>query len=114
MTNPHFSHTQSAIERIVMRRVYRVRVLRGVFSGVTLGCVFLALALYGLGQEVWVAHVFENAPASLNGALYFWTYAFEHTRLTVQGLTLLTLASLIYLARATARNLVSLLTPARV
>jgi len=107
MTNP------SNIERIVMRRVHTVRVIRPLFSAGALAFFILAIALWGVGKEVWVARVFENAPSTLADASRFWLYAFEHTRLTVQALALLTLASLIYLARATASLIGSVLTPAR-
>ena len=104
MTNP------SNIERVVMHRVHTIRILRGVFSGTTAACLLLLLTLYGVGREVWVARVFENAPATFTEASRFWLSAFEHTRLVVQALAL---ASLIYLARATARLIGSVLTPAR-
>jgi len=109
MSNP------SNIERVVMRRVHTIRILRSVFSGFTVGCLVLAVALLGIGREVWVAHVFQNAPTS-GGVLAigrFYLAAFENTRFLVQALALTTLATLIYLARETARNLVSLLAPVR-
>lgn len=88
-----------------MRRVYRIRVLRFFFSGLFVGSLVLAVALYGLGREVWVARVFANGPHDLFGHAWYLGYAFEHTRLVVQALTTLTLASLVYLARSIARTL---------
>ena len=91
------------IEKNVMRRVHAIRVLRFVFSGFTVGCVLLAIALWGIGREVWVARVFANGPRDLVGHAFYLAYAFEHTRIIVQSLTLITLASVIYLARETVR-----------
>jgi hypothetical protein len=108
MHNRNLSHSQSDIERVVMRRVLVIRILRPLLSVGTLAVLIFALALWGIGREVWVAHVFENAPTTLSAASRFWLYAFEHTRLVVQALTLLTLGSLIYVARATTRPLASL------
>ncbi len=97
----------SDIERVTMRRVRRVRVLRMVFSGVTASGVVLALALWGIGREVWVAKVFSNGPQDLLGRSGYLTYAFVHTRLIVQALALLALAAFLALARATARLVAS-------
>jgi len=107
MTNP------SPIERVVMRRVHTIRLIRPFFSLGALALFILALALWGIGREVWVARVLENAPTSPTLLPTFYLAAFENTRLTVQVLTLATLASFIYLARASARSLSSILTPAR-
>ena len=99
----------SSIEKTVMRRVRRIRILRSVFSAFTASCVVLLLALWGIGREVWVAKVFANGPQDLLGRAWYLSYAFEHTHLIVQALSLFALASLIYLARATARLIASLL-----
>lgn len=96
-------NNQTNIERIVMRRVRAIRVLRMVFSSATASCLILFAALYGIGREVWVAQVFANAPTDAIGHARYMLYALEHTRLTVQVLTLLTATSLVYLARETAR-----------
>jgi hypothetical protein len=104
----------SDIERVVLRRVRTIRMLRPLLSAGTLAVLIFALALWGIGREVWVARVFENAPASPTLLPTFYLAAFEHTRLTVQMLTLATLASLVYFARACARNISTLFfTPAR-
>ncbi|MHB1769520.1 MAG: hypothetical protein ACYCPH_00310 [Minisyncoccota bacterium] len=98
-------NNRSPIERVVMRRVHRIRVLRPLISRGTLAALVLVIALWGIGREVWVARVFENAPRNTALLPQFYIAAFDHTRLIVQALTLLTLASLIYLARETARAL---------
>lgn len=110
MSNP------SNIERVVMRRVHTVHFIRPFFSVGALAFVVLTAALWGIGREVWVAHVLENAPHS-GGVLAigrFYLAAFENTRFLVQVLALTTLATLVYLARETSRNLASFLISARV
>jgi len=108
------NNAMTDIEKNVMRRVRVIRILRPVFSGFTVGCLVLVVALWGIGREVWVAQVFRNAPADFLSLPNFYLSAFNHTRLIVQALTILTLASVIYLARETARALSSIFTPARV
>ena len=106
---------QSNIEKIVMQRVYRMRVLRFLFSNAMLAAFVAMLALWGVGREVWVARVVENMPhtGGFAAAFAFWVAAFSHTRLVVQGLALITLAALAALARETARLVASVLTPLR-
>ena len=113
MTN-NIMTDQSSIERTVMHRVQRMYILRYVFSGVTASCLLLLLTLYGIGRAVWVARVFENAPQDFAAALQFYLAAFSQTELIVQALTLLTLLSAFYLARATARIIASALNPVRI
>lgn len=94
---------RSRIERIVMQRVHLIRALRfAVSSGVFSALVFV-LALWGIGREVWVAHVLQNAPAHPVDILRFYIAAFLHTRLPVQALVVLALAALAYVAREAAR-----------
>ena len=105
------TNTQTDIERIVMRRVRLIRILKlvistAVFAGLTLGS-----ALWGIGKEVWVARVFENAPVGSGDLFAFYLSAFTHTSLLVQALTLLTLTSVLFLAYETARFFMSFLTP---
>lgn len=102
---------QSNIERIVMRRVLLIRILRLVISTAVLAVLTTIAALWGIGKEVWVARVFENAPHNIGNLPNFYFAAFMHTHLIVQILTLLTLASLIYLAWETVRLIAHILTP---
>lgn len=104
----------SDIERIVMRRVRVIRLLRPLLSTSALASLVFVAALWGIGREVWVARVIADAPhQGLLPLGYFYLTAFERTRLAVQALTITTLVSLIYLARVTARNFSALLTPVR-
>lgn len=106
----------SNIERAVMRRVHTIHILRPLISSGMLAALVLMAALWGIGREVWVARVFQNMPHSANfeALTRFYVDAFSHTRLIVQALTILTLASVIYLARETARLLSSLASLARI
>lgn len=94
---------QSNIERVVMRRILLIRILRLIISTFVLAVLTTIAALWGIGKEVWVARVFENAPSDLVDLPRFYLAAFTHAHLIVQILTLLTLASLIYLAREVVR-----------
>lgn len=107
MTNP------TNIERVVMRRVRRVRVLRVLFSDTVLATVAATAALYAIGREVWVAKVFENGPQDLIGHAAYLFYAFLHTHLSVELLVLTTLVTITILAHKTARVFVSFFTPTR-
>ncbi len=93
----------STIERIVMRRVHLIRVLRFVISGGALSMLVSTLALWGIGREVWVARVLQNAPANLLDVPGFYLAAFSHTHVVVQVLTLLVGASFCYLAYEVVR-----------
>ncbi len=105
MNNP------SPIERTVMRRVRIIRTLRPLVSMETIASLILILTLWGIGREVWVARVFQNAPQDFLQLPHFYLAAFSHTRTIVQALTVFTLASVIYLARETARTISSALVP---
>jgi hypothetical protein len=103
---------ESNIEKVVMKRVQRIHTLSYFINGFVASGIVLALALYGIGREVWVARVFQNGPSGFLGHSLYLTYAFDHTRLPVQLLSLLVLLSLIYLARESAKLISATLTPA--
>jgi hypothetical protein len=105
---------QSNIEKNVMRRIYIIRMLKPIISSAALAAVVCVFALYGIGREVWVARVFTNGPQNVIGRSFYLVYAFEHTRIVVQSLVILTFASLIYLARETARAFSFIFTPTTV
>ena len=107
MTNP------SNIERVVMRRVHTLRMLNAAFSLTTLSAAAVVLALWGIGREVWVAKVFANGPQDTLGHAIYLAYAFLHTQFLVQALTLVALAGVVYIARASARLIAETLVPAR-
>ncbi|MFZ3043750.1 MAG: hypothetical protein WA058_01425 [Minisyncoccia bacterium] len=97
MTNP------SDIERIVMRRVHLIRILGLIISTAVLAVFATIAALWGIGKEVWVARIFENAPSRIGDLPNFFIAAFFHTNILVQALVVLTLVSLIYLVREMVR-----------
>lgn len=96
-------NNQSNIEAVVMRRVRRIHTLSYFINSFVASAIVLAAALYGIGREVWVSRVFANGPQNFLGHSLYLAYAFEHTRLPVQVLSLLVLLSIVYLARETAR-----------
>lgn len=100
---------QSNIERIVMRRVRLIRLLALIVSTATLAVLTFVAALWGIGREVWVARIIQNAPTDFAGLAVFYFTAFTGTHLIVQVLTLLTLTSFIFLVREIVRALSSLL-----
>ena len=102
---------QSNIERAVMRRIHIIRILGLVISTGMLAILTLVLALWGIGKEVWVARVFQNAPSDITNLPNFFISAFGHTRLIVQILAILTFVSFVYLARATASAISSVFIP---
>ena len=111
--NNDMTDDRSHIERIVMRRVHLIRILQLVISTVVLALLTAVATLWGIGREVWVARVLENAPLHIEDLPNFYIAAFLHTHLIVQVLTVLTLASLLYLAIETARLLVDISKPVR-
>lgn len=96
-----------------MRRIYIVRALQPLVSRGALAAFVFIVALWGIGREVWVAQVLANGPQDPFGHTQYLFYAFNHTRLIVQGLVLLTLAAFIYLARELVRGVSSAFTPVR-
>lgn len=114
MTNNTMIDTHTDIERIVMRRVHLIRILKLIISTAVFATLAFVAALWGIGQEVWVAHVFENSPDGFFGRLGYLWYAFTHTRLLVQVLTVLTLTSLGFLIREVIRLALNLFAPSRV
>ena len=102
----------SDIERTVMRRVRMVHALQPFASMGMLAALICIAALWGIGREVWVAHVFQNAPhAGLVSLGRFYVAAFEHTKLAVQALVLVTGASALLFAQALLRPMTGLVAP---
>ncbi len=92
-------NANSALKKRVMLRVRTVHVTRRIFSNTTLSAVVFVLALWGIGREVWVARVFQNAPSltNIDAAAHFFLYAFLDTRLIVQALSIVALGALVWL-----------------
>lgn len=104
---------ETAIERVVMRRVRLIRLLALIISTATLAILTFVAALWGIGKEVWVARVFQNTPADFSHLPNFFFAAFMHTSFIVQALTLLTLASFVFLVLEIVRVLSSVFSPTR-
>lgn len=104
---------ETPIERIVMRRIHLIRVLRLIISTVVLAILSFVAALWGIGKEVWVARILENAPRDFAGLLHFYIVAFLHTHIIVQMLTVLTLGSFLYLIVELARLVSDFFAPVR-
>ena len=74
----------------VMRRVYIVSYIRRALSPVALKVYATTFLLYGIGQQVFVAKVFDNAPSLFSPleSLNFFARAFMGTEALVQVLVL--------------------------
>lgn len=99
--------TDSTIHTNVMRRVRTIHALRSASTGAGASVLLLVLSLYLIGKEVWVARVWHNMPSLSHVGSFatFFTYAFTHTRFSVQVLTLLVIFALLWLARESVRIL---------
>ncbi len=97
----------STISRTVMRRVHTIHAIQPLFSGTAFASLLLLVALWGIGREVWVAHVIQNM-SSLTDVIAlerFIVAAFLNTGLLVQALSILTLAAAVWLVRDGVRSL---------
>ncbi|MFZ1075398.1 MAG: hypothetical protein WAN50_03435 [Minisyncoccia bacterium] len=93
----------SNTERIVMQRVYLIRALRLAISSSVFSMLVTLLALWGIGREVWVAHVLQNAPVNMTDLPRFYLLAFDRTRFIVQALIVLAILAFAILVREVAR-----------
>lgn len=91
----------------VMRRVRTIHTLRSASTGAGASILLLVLSLYLIGREVWVARVWHNMPsiADVGSFATFFTYAFTHTRFSVQVLTLLVIFAVLWFIREFVRAL---------
>ncbi len=98
---------ESNIHANVMRRVHTIHFLQSPVTTLALTAIVFALALWGIGREVWVARVFHNmpSPSDFDAVLRFTLSAFIDTRFIVQALSIIALGALIWLAANTTRLL---------
>lgn len=89
-----------------MRRVRVIHAVRPLVSGTALASAFFLLALWGIGREVWVAHVVANLElaARAGNIVTFLAAAFLNTRFVVQLLTLVALAAIVYVFSESLRT----------
>ena len=99
--------TNTTIHTNVMRRVRTIHALRSASTGAGASVLLLVLSLYLIGREVWVARIWHNMPSIVDVGSFttFFTYAFTHTRFSVQVLTLLVIFAVLWLAREYIRLL---------
>ncbi len=90
--------SNSSISANVMRRVRVIHTVRPLVSGTTLASFLFLLAVWGIGREVWVAHVIANMPSTgdVTAVVRFFVSAFLNTRFVVQVLTVLAGGALVY------------------
>ena len=107
-------NNSSNIELVVMRRIRLIRILTLIISTVTLAVLAGVAALWGIGREVWVAHVFQNMPrvTDVNQFITFWLAAFTNTSFLVQMLVVFTALSFLFLIRELVRFIASFFSPA--
>ncbi len=91
----------SQLKQNVMRRVHTIRMLRPLTSDIVVAPVLFAVALYGIGQQVWVERVFANMPSvfDLAAMFRFFVAAFVQTEFIVQVLAVLALVAALWVAR---------------
>jgi hypothetical protein len=95
--NRNHMTTHSSISNTVMRRVRIIHAVRPLLSSTALGSLLFLLALYGIGREVWVAHVVQNLEqVGMASTLNFLIAAFLNTRFIVQVLTLIAGGAFVY------------------
>lgn len=97
----------SRTKNIVLARAHAVYFFRPLFTRPSAALLTLAVALYLIGQKVWVARVFENMPNPVHvlAVARFFEAAFLNTHFIVQVLTVIAFGAAIWLARECARVL---------
>lgn len=81
--------TNDELKKKIMRRVYTIYVLRKVFNPLMYRLYLLVALLGGVASFVSISNVVANMPRYGISNLYdFSMYAFLHTEVTVQVLTL--------------------------
>ncbi len=90
----------SQLGKNIMRRVYIVTYLRRILSPFAVKFYIASMCLWGIGQKVFVASVFHNAPGRIDlfGNINFFGSAFTSTKIIVQVLIVATLLALVWLA----------------
>lgn len=102
------NNLDSSLKIRVMQRVRVIHMLRPVLSSTVLAALLFLVALWGVGQEVFVAHVFANMPPLVNVAAVtrFFVSAFVNTRFVVQAFSIVALGAFIWLVRDLVRTVV--------
>lgn len=89
----------SILKQRVMRRVYAIWALRKIFSPGMVKMYLVAVFLWELGRQVFVAEIFSNSPRLIDvgESAQFFVSAFTGTNIVVQGIVvaLLVIATLL-------------------
>ena len=101
------TQTRSRVSSVVMRRVRLIHALSPLMTAGSFAALLLLLALYGIGREVWVAHVLANMPPlfQIGDVARFAVAAFVNTRFVVQVLSVVALGAFIWVMRDLVRLL---------
>jgi hypothetical protein len=91
-------NSPSSVSNTVMRRVRVIHAVRPLLSGTTLASALFLLAVWGIGREVWVAHVIENMPSAtdISALTRFLVSAFINTKFIVQVLSIIAGGAFVY------------------
>jgi hypothetical protein len=89
----------SRVRAIVMRRVHTIHFLQSPVTTVVFAGILFILTAWGIGREVWVAHVLHNMPSltDWDAVLRFYLAAFMDTRFIVQALSIVALGAFVWL-----------------
>jgi hypothetical protein len=84
---------------IVMSRVHTIHALRPFVSTAAFCVALVVVSVYAVSREVWVAMIVRNMPrlTDVVGLWNFFSYAFIHTGLLVQALSVVTVGASILL-----------------
>jgi hypothetical protein len=98
--------SSSSISNTVMRRVRIIAAVRPFLSGTALASVLFLLAVWGIGREVWVAHIIQNMPQAtdITALTRFLVAAFLNTRFIVQVLTIVAGGAFVYTIHEISRT----------
>jgi hypothetical protein len=108
MTNPNNdirANGDSRVHAIVMQRVQTIHFLQSPVTTIVFTAILFILASWGIGREVWVAHVIQNMPSlsDFDAVLRFYVAAFLNTRFIVRALSIIAMGALIWLVVNLAR-----------
>jgi len=95
-----------SIKKNIMLRVRFIHLIKRVAQPLAVKTVLFAAALYFVGRLVFVAKVFENAPAALDLQAFtaFFARAFLNTEFMVQAMLLAAVVFAIWAIRDVAKT----------
>ncbi|MBA3789237.1 hypothetical protein H0X32_02480 [Patescibacteria group bacterium] len=104
------TQNNSSLHTNVMRRVYIIHVLNPLFTATVFSVFVFLLAGWGIGREVWLAHILQNmpSPTDIGAVARFYLAAFANTRFIVQALSIIVVGAFIWLVVSVAKTLKTL------